>query len=92
MGGAHEGTQGEAGSYCEGGVSKLGDSVVLRDGTVIELNEELAKEIAARSAKGDSVVQIIAEYGLNKKATLVWLRDNHYELMQDAKREQNEGE
>ena len=72
-------------------MSKLGDRVVLRDGTTIELDEAMAKEIAKRSASGESIVAVIAELGLNKKATLTWLRDNHYELMQQAHREYKQG-
>ena len=56
-----------------------------------ELNIALAEEIASRAAKGESIVKIIAEKGLNKKSALTWLRDNHYELMRQSQREYKQG-
>lgn len=77
MDGADRCAEDQASSDCEGGV--------------IALDLALAEELAKRAADGESIVKIIAEKGLNKKAALTWLRDNHYELMRQSQREYKQG-
>lgn len=50
------------------------------------LTKELADEICAKSANGESVVLVIREKGLPELETLNWLRDNYYKEVVQAKR------
>lgn len=54
------------------------------------MTPELLAEICERSANGEAVRDVIAEKGLDVKATLIWLRDNHHAEIVAAKKKQNE--
>lgn len=44
--------------------------------------------LCARSAAGEGVTHVLAEWGCNDLETITWLRDNHHSALKAAKQEQ----
>ena len=57
----------------------------------MELTASQLDELCARSAKGEGVRKVLAEWGCDDDHTLIWLRDNHHARMVEAKKKFNEG-
>ena len=50
------------------------------------LTDAQLDELCARSANGEGVRVVLAEFGIEENVGLLWLRDNHHARLKEAKK------
>lgn len=55
------------------------------------LTPEQLDDLCARSAKGEGVRAVLAEFGVDEREGLLWLQTNAHQRLKDAKKAFNEG-